>query len=76
MTKAARLIDVLEEVASMGWRELSKMDHPNTGQSYTIWISKDPDTEKPIYQATTGKKPMTGDGGYYELKSLLKLKGL
>lgn len=77
MTKASRLISVLEEVSPMSnWRELSKMDHPSTGQTYTIWISKDPDNQKPIYQVTTGKKPMTGDGGYYELKSLLKMKGL
>jgi hypothetical protein len=52
------------------------MEHPTTGDSYTVWVSTDPELGKPVYQVTKGSKPSDGDGGYYNLASLLKLKGL
>jgi hypothetical protein len=69
-----KFVSSLKESVS-SWRELSKMDHPNTGDTYTIWVTSDSESKKPVYQVTKGNKP-SGDSGYYNLSSLLKLKGL
>jgi len=65
INKSTEFLDLIKEDVS--WKEHSKID------DYTVWYyDKD---GRQIYQITKGDKPF-GEGGYYNLKSLLKLKGL
>lgn len=44
------------------------------GMDRTIWKYDDADG-RDVFQVTTGEKPTSG-GGYHELESLLRLKGV
>lgn len=65
ISKSTEFLDLIKEDVS--WKEHSKIS------AYTVWYYEKGD--KKVYQVTKGGKP-SGEGGYYNLESLLKLKGL
>lgn len=53
------------------WQKLYSFKH--IGSRYTLWRSLD-DNSHLFYNITKGNKPPKGDGGYYSIDGLMRLK--
>lgn len=74
MSKALKLIEYLNEEATVEWKKCCELYHPQ-GSRYIAW--KATDTKgKSFYQVTPDNSKPKSDGGYYSLESLMKLKNL
>lgn len=74
MSKASKILEELNEEASIKWKKHCDLYHPYNRARYIAWEATS--DGKKIYQILPTDSTPQSDGGYYNLESAMKLKGL
>lgn len=73
----ANYVNELEKMARAALVKTSvRTKHGEKRGDYTFWTRPVAGETKPLYQVTKNDSPPKGDGGYFDLDYLLKVKGL